>query len=129
MNAQVEHLNLTVKDPAKIAQHLTRIFDWEIRWSGPSKDTGTTIHVGTPDNAGTYVALYTHDSLSHSQPRDHLEPANLNHIGIVVDNLESIERRVLSQGFKTHNHADYAHGRRFYFDISEELEVEVISYL
>ncbi len=36
--AMLEHLNLTVSDPDKIAHILCQLFNWHIRWSGPAKD-------------------------------------------------------------------------------------------
>jgi hypothetical protein len=52
----------------------------------------------------------------------------LNHIGVVVDDLDGVEARVKAEGFVPHSHANYEPGRRFYFDGPEELEIEVVSY-
>jgi catechol 2,3-dioxygenase-like lactoylglutathione lyase family enzyme len=75
-----------------------------------------------------YVALYTRDG----QPGEGAPPSatrgGLNHIGVVVDDLDAVERRVLAAGFETHNHADYEPGRRFYFDDADGIEFEVVSY-
>jgi len=128
INPQLEHINLTVKNPDQIANYLKRIFGWEIRWVGPSKDVGSTIHVGNKQTGASYLALYTHETLSEAPARNHLQAASLNHIGVTVDNLQETEQKVLAEGFKTHNHGDYQPGSRFYFDISPEIEVEVISY-
>ena len=40
--AYLEHANLTVKDPDAAAALLQRLFNWNIRWSGPSLDHGYT---------------------------------------------------------------------------------------
>jgi hypothetical protein len=53
---------------------------------------------------------------------------HVNHIGIVVDDLDEIERRVKSIGFEPHIHADYEPWRRFYFYDDTGLEIEVVSY-
>ncbi len=53
-SANLEHVNVTVSDPAKTADMLCDLFDWHIRWSGDSINGGRTIHVGTK---GSYVAL------------------------------------------------------------------------
>lgn len=52
----------------------------------------------------------------------------LNHLGIVVDDLDSAEKRILAAGFKTRSHGDYEPGRRFYFEDGDGLEFEVIAY-
>ncbi len=56
MTAQLEHANLTVSDTAATAVWMQRLFGWHIRWQGPAKDGGHSVHVGTDDQ---YLA-YTH---------------------------------------------------------------------
>ena len=53
---RIEHVNVTVTDPERAAQLMERLFDWRVRWSGPARDGGRTIHVGSDDD---YIALYT----------------------------------------------------------------------
>jgi hypothetical protein len=38
---------------------------------------------------------------------------HVNHVGIVVDDLDEIEQRVRSVGFEPHMHADYEPGAGF----------------
>ena len=52
---------------------------------------------------------------------------HFKHIGLVVDDLDEIEKRVGSVGFKLHMHADFEPGRRFYFYDETGLEIEVVS--
>lgn len=125
MNANLEHVNVTVRDVVATAAKLIAIFDWKIRWKGPSMDNGTTIHVGTDTN---YIALYQVPTTSEQTHNTYHTPGGLNHIGVVVDDLEEAERRVVSQGYKPGEHYDYEPGRRFYFDQDDGIEIEVISY-
>ena len=53
---------------------------------------------------------------------------HVNHVGIVVDDLDEIEQRVRSVGFEPHMRANYEPGRRFYFFNDMGLEIEVVSY-
>jgi len=84
-----------------------------------------TVHVG--DDAG-YLALY--------RPQGDLLPAEaqyrrvngLNHIGIVVDDIDAIENAVKLEGFTPNAHADYEPGRRFYFLDNTGLEFEIVHY-
>jgi catechol 2,3-dioxygenase-like lactoylglutathione lyase family enzyme len=117
--AKIEHLNITVLDPQRSADLLCEIFGWVVRWKGPSMLGGETIHVGEPHNGQTYLALYNYDSKSVSV---------LNHVGVMVDDLDAVEQRVLAAGLTPTNHGDYEPGRRFYFDDHDGIEFEVVSY-
>ena len=121
----LEHVNVTVSDPQKTATMMCDLFDWKIRWQGPSMQGGNTIHVGTDD---TYLAVYAMNDHPKKSTPTYITQGGLNHIGIVVDDLEAIEERVVTAGFKTTNHGDYEPGRRFYFDDHDGIEFEIISY-
>ncbi len=120
----LEHTNITVTNPDELASLLCHLFDWKIRWSGGAKNNGYTVHVGD-DNA--YLALYRPATLE-SKKSNYQTLANVNHIGIVVDNLEAIEAKVRTMNFTTYSHGDYEPGRRFYFTPQENIEIEVVSY-
>jgi predicted enzyme related to lactoylglutathione lyase len=52
----------------------------------------------------------------------------MNHVAIVVDDLDATEKKILASGRKTHSHADYEPGRRFHFHDKNGIEFEVVSY-
>lgn len=52
----------------------------------------------------------------------------VNHIGIVVDDLDEIKQSVSPVGFVPHLHADYEPRRRFYFCADLGFEIEVVTY-
>lgn len=123
--AFLEHINVTVSDPEATAQRLCDLFGWTIRWSGASIYGGETYHVGGDDS---YLAIY-------KTPHDIQENLNtyqvlggLNHVGIVVEDIDEIEERVKKMGFQPHSHADYEPGRRFYFEDSDKIDFEIVSY-
>lgn len=122
--ARVEHVNITVADIDRTAAMLEAIFGWRQRWRGPAAAGGTTIHVG---EAETYLAIYQPPS-SPASPRAFAKGLPLNHVGIVVDDLDVTEGRVRAAGLEPFNHADYAPGRRFYFFDTDGIEYEVVSY-
>ena len=123
--AQLEHVNVTVADPQKTAETLCQIFGWHIRWAGPSQLGGNTVHVG---NDRDYIAVYTLDGKPEPSGDAGRFRGGLNHIGVLVDDLEATEARVKASGFEPFNHASYEPGRRFYFLDANGVEYEVVSY-
>lgn len=122
--ARLEHVNITVSDIDRTAAMLMELFDWRIRWRGPAASGGTTIHVGGESD---YLAVYSEPGESGA-PKAHAKGKPLNHVGIVVDDLDAVERRVKALGFAPFSHADYPPGRRFYFFDRDGIEYEVVSY-
>lgn len=120
----IEHVNVTVSNPDRTADFLVRVFDWHIRWRGLAAKGGHTIHVG---NAQYYLAVYAAE-LGKTESSNHRKAMPLNHIGIVVDNLDEVERRVIAEGYETFSHDDYDPGRRFYFFDHDGIEYEIVSY-
>ena len=124
-NAKIEHVNITVSNPEATAEKLCDIFDWHVRWQGPSQMGGRTVHVGTDDD---YLAVYTYDEDPKGSGRTGAYKGGLNHVGVVVENLSDVESRVKNAGFEPFNHGDYEPGRRFYFLDADGIEFEVVSY-
>lgn len=121
---RIEHVNVTVADPERTSALMQTLFDWHVRWRGPSSNGGYTIHVGTKDH---YVALHGKDESVQSAAA-FPKGRPLNHVGIEVDDLDAIEARVVAAGIETFSHADYEPGRRFYFLDPDGIEYEVVSY-
>lgn len=122
---RLEHVNVTVADPDRTAALLCTLFDWQVRWSGPGMTTGRTVHVGGADS---YVALFSYGDAVRGQEESYRTLAGLNHIAVVVDDLEATETRVRKAGYQPANHADYEPGRRFYFREANGIDIEVVSY-
>ena len=121
MAAMIEHVNITTDRAQETADIMCAVFGWRVRWTGPAKSGGRTIHVGSDTS---YVALYT--------PPAGVPPVNddgrLNHVGVLVDDLDATEARVKAQGLEPFSHGDYEPGRRFYFLDRAGVEYEVVSY-
>lgn len=124
--AQLEHVNLTVTNALATADRLCDLFGWKIRWQGNSIHEGYTVHVGSENS---YLALYTRKQLSETAGNTYVTRGGLNHIAIVVDDLDATEQKVLDAGYKTTSHADYEPGRRFYFEDEDNIEFEIVSYV
>ena len=121
---RIEHVNVTVSDPDRTAKLMQDLFGWHERWRGEARDGGWTIHVGSGDH---YVALYTGRGVAYTDA-DFAKGRPLNHIGVLVDDLDAVETRVVEAGLIPFSHADYEPGRRFYFLDPDGVEYEVISY-
>ena len=120
----VEHVNLVVRDPARSAELMAQLFGWSIRWEGEAHHGGQSVHVGTDS---TYLALTT--EYGRATPDAAFSKGRpLNHVGVVVDDLDLIEERVAAAGLHAFNHSDYEPGRRFYFFDLDGIEFEVVSY-
>ena len=117
----LEHINITVSDIERSAALLRDLMGWHDRWRGPSQLGGETIHVG---GEADYIAVYTKGA-----PVDRFaKGAPLNHVGLVVDDLDAAEAVVKAAGLEPFNHADYEPGRRFYFFDWDGIEFEMVSY-
>jgi lactoylglutathione lyase len=117
----LEHANITVSDPDRSSALLQKLCGWHERWRGPSQLGGRTIHVG---NDHDYIAVYTNGVSGGPYPKG----APLNHVGLVVDDLDAAEQVVTDAGLTPFNHGDYEPGRRFYFFDWDGIEFEMVSY-
>jgi catechol 2,3-dioxygenase-like lactoylglutathione lyase family enzyme len=124
-SAFIEHVNLTVSDPERSAKLFHDLFGWRVRWQGPARDGGRTIHVGD-DQA--YLAVYAEPRAQAVNGLAWEKGAPLNHVGIQVEDLVETERRVIAAGLAPFSHGDYEPGRRFYFVDWDGIEFEIVSY-
>ena len=115
-------IDRSVSDAERSAAFFTELCGWHERWRGPSQLGGWTIHVG---NDRDYLAVYTRGEVVGQR---YAKGAPLNHIGLVVDDLDAAEAVVAEAGLVPFNHADYEPGRRFYFFDWDGIEFEVVSY-
>jgi hypothetical protein len=123
--AELEHLNVTVKDIHATAKMLCGLFGWEVRWEGASIHDSYSLQVGSKTS---YLALYTPPKTPTPVGAKYHCCAALNHIGIVVDDLDAVEPKIIARGYVPNSHQDYKPGRRFYFKDEDGIEIEVISH-
>lgn len=118
----IEHVNITVSDANRSAALLRDLFGWRDRWEGPSLNGGRSIHVG---DDRFYLALYTPPGGDATR---YPKGQPLQHIGLVVDDLDGVEAKVIAAGLTPFSHGDYEPGRRFYFLDHDGIEFEIVSY-
>ena len=117
----IEHVNLTVTDIDRSAALFEKLLGWRRRWRGEAMNYGETIHVGEDQS---YLALYS-DRCDHA---GQVKGRPLNHVGLLVDDLDAAEKVVVAHGLEPFGHDDYEPGRRFYFFDWDGIEFEVVSY-
>ncbi|MDW3182520.1 VOC family protein [Roseobacter sp.] len=125
MTVRLEHANYTVSDGEATAAWMQKLFGWHIRWKGDATSGGQSIHVGSDTQ---YLALYTPARDTSEKADSYTTRGGLNHIAVVVDDIDAMEEAVKEAGFTTGNHADYEPGRRFYFHDHDDIEYEVVQY-
>ena len=121
---RIEHVNVTVSNPERAARLMEDLFGWRVRWQGPARDGGRTIHVGSDRH---YLALYTGRNVTYTSD-SFAKGRPLNHVGVEVDDLAAVEAKVVAAGLRPFGHDDYDPGRRFYFLDPDGIEYEVVSY-
>lgn len=122
----LEHVNMTVSDPDATAEMLEKVFGWKVRWTGLSIHEGYSVHVGTDER---YIALYRGKLDPETIGKNNYKLAGaVNHIGVLVDDLDMAEQRIKAAGYETHSHQEYEPGKRFYFHDVDQIEYEVVSY-
>lgn len=125
MAAQLEHVNIAVRDARATADVLCGLFGWQVRWQGETPGKGFSVHVG---GEGFYLALYTPEHDMTGEADAYHQWGGMNHIGLVVPDLEAAETAVRAAGYTITEHGDYEPGRRFYFDGPDGVEFELVSY-
>lgn len=127
MPALLEHINLTVPDPERTAKWMCDLFGWKVRWKGEAINGGFTVHVGSDDQ---YLAVYTGPGGEPQAPvhTSYAQIAGLNHVGVIVDDLDEVREKVSAQGYEPGEEYDYEPGRRFYFRDENNIEFEIVSY-
>lgn len=120
--ARLEHVNISVTDPARTSDLLGKLTGWHRRWEGPSMKGGHTIHCGSGQ---AYVSLYTNPTVAGGFAKG----APMNHIGLAVDDLAAAEAVVIEAGLQPFGHSQYEPGPgSFYFFDWDHIEWEVVSY-
>jgi catechol 2,3-dioxygenase-like lactoylglutathione lyase family enzyme len=122
---RLEHANITVTDVHKTAAMLEALFGWKIRWQGASIYDGYSVHVG---GEHSYLALYQPPTQAGENNNSYTHLGGLNHLAVVVDDLDAVEARVKNYGLTPESHANYEPGRRFYFTDGDGIEIEVVQY-
>lgn len=124
MASYVEHVNLTVSDLDQTILFLsTALPDFQIRHREIEHEQAW-VHIG---NDTSYIALSSFGMV----PKD--ENHGLNHIGLVVDDVDAVRQRLLAAGYRRgHGNGEifeHPFRRRLYFLDHDGREYEFVQYL
>ena len=129
MNCYLEHANITVKDLDEAVIFFTTAFPhFKVRGSGES-DHGTWskkwLHFGTAD---TYIAL-EQVSLKTEGNRRPYRDVGINHVGFVVDDVDTVIKRLKAAGYRDGIAvAPHPYRKRAYFHDNDGNEYEFVEY-
>ena len=124
MKATLEHLHITAAQPDEFARTLCELFDWKVRWQGESIEGGYTVHVG---DERSYLALYRPPELKGEPVQPYVADRAINHIGVLVDDLAAVRRRIVKAGLEVDHENAIAPGQWIYFFV-HGVEFEVVEY-
>jgi catechol 2,3-dioxygenase-like lactoylglutathione lyase family enzyme len=121
MLSRIEHANISVSDIDKAVRFITTALpEFYIR-GGDKSGRGEWIHVGTDE---TYI------SFAHRPDTTPGQGLRVNHIGIVVDDIDGVISRLESAGYKQNYTPEESQWRRrYYFGDDDGLQWEFIEYL
>ena len=87
----LEPANVTVSDADRSSQLMQDLCGWHERWRGKSQFGGDSIHVGDETH---YIAFYSSGPVTGRYSKGH----PLNHLAVVVDDLDAAEKVVADAG-------------------------------
>ncbi|PQJ89929.1 VOC family protein [Aliivibrio sifiae] len=125
---QFEHANITVPNiDAALAFLLNAAPDFRIKADQTPENSYRWVHVG---NESCYFALQEpNDPLTAKDTRRPYQNISINHIGMIVDDLDNIQLKLLALGYEQNgNITQEKHGRRIYFYDKSGFEWELIEY-
>ena len=123
----LEHLNLTVLDVDRTLRFLqVAMPQWEVRGQGTGEKCKRWMHVGTGE---TYLALEDRGAEAAGPHQPYVHPG-MNHIGVVVDDVEAVANRLSAAGYRSGESAmEHPYRKRIYFFDDDGNEFEFIEYL
>ena len=125
MQAYVEHANITVINIDDAVQFIqTAIPEFKVRHRGETQYRWC--HIGT-DNS--YIALQEMVAREQTDRAPYLD-VGINHIGLVVDDVDQVKQRLLSDGYQQNDIGEEnPYRKRVYFYDRSGVEWEFIQYL
>lgn len=127
-NSYVEHANISVSDPEETIRFITAAMpEWEIRGEGEMEWFGEMVHWYHVGDGHSYVAIKSGGSGKAVDWKR--RSTRVEHIGIVVPDLDSLVERLADCGYEVdHFGPDHPFRKNAYFLDSHGLQFEFIQY-
>lgn len=124
---KLEHVNLTVRDLEQSIDFYCSLFGWRIRWRGQNSAGRAAAHVGTEFS---YLAMFQASESTVSEPLPRLDSSapGFNHLGFVVEDMDTVVVRLRALGVQPKSDEQYDPGRHVYFIDPDGVEVELVEY-
>ncbi len=126
MKCQLEHANITVNDIGEAIRFLSTAFPhFKERGGGKTAQGARWVHFGTDSS---YIALQgvVNEKEQNRTPYDEF---GVNHLGYVVDDVDSIKQRLQEAGYKEGLVPEpHPHRKRIYFYDRSGFEWEFVQY-
>ena len=119
----IEHVNLTVTNLQRSLDFYHKLFGWTTRWRGQTATGRPAAHVG---DEHCYIALFEGETTGRAGID--YDAVGFNHVGVVVESLDEMQRRLAALGVEHSEEPDYEPGRRVYFTDPDGIEVELVQY-
>ncbi len=128
MTARLEHANLSVTDVDAMLGFILAAFpEFRERHDSGSADPERWVHVGDAD---TYIALNRVRAEVREARRHSYYSPGFNHLGFVVEDLDSLRARLLAGGYREESYPNqHPARRRAYFLDPQGAEWEFVQYL
>jgi len=123
MSIRIEHANISVRDIEKALRFITTALpEFHIRGG----DCIDWLHYGDDDTYISLMALSMEAQIGHHSYQD----TGVNHIGIVVDNVDAVVARLEAAGYRQDTGPEVSQWRkRYYFADDDYQQWEFIEYL
>ncbi len=128
MKYRLEHANICVHDIDGVVKFLQTAFpDFRVRHDGLDSKSVRWVHVGTDE---TYIALNPANSEEPPRGNPYSGRPGLNHLAYVVDDVQSLRKRLLSAGYEESTPPNsHPHRKRVYFYDPVGNDWEFVEYL
>lgn len=129
MTTRLEHFNVTVPDIDASIDFLKIIApDYKTRRDEISEIGYRWAHVG---NEESYIALQEpHPGFESMAPLETYRNHGVNHIGLIIENADRTEKKLLEKGYKPNGPMIVdTHRKRIYFYDQAGFEWEMVEYL
>ena len=127
MNIYMEHANIHVGDVDGLVDFLQKAFpSFKVRHDSGRDDVQRWVHLGD-DN--TYLSIYRATASALEPWTPYSGRPGLNHIGFVVDDVDTLRRRLLDAGYReTTVPNEHPARKRVYFNDPEGNDWEFVEY-